>query len=389
MLIRRLAFAALAVIFAYFAVASASWNSGYAQDDLGIPSILPDDPGVTMRRAVAAFHSNGGRLPGPLKEDVTGAFQYNLLQEEPLLFEAVEQIEFGNSAKAIVLLEEARQRDPRSSEVRIILLDRYLSSGNVAASIEEIGVLGTLLPSGREALAATAIGLLAEPKTRDEASKAMRASPMRMAILGDLANYGASPYLIMAITPDFQGVPIWADGLIAAFINRGDIQGAYLLWAHAQAIDPKIERTAVRNGNFDGKPAPPFGWELYNGPAGSAKISGGSVQITHSGASGAIFLRQLLMLPPGPYRLSFDAEKTVENAENLVWRVDCVGSGKTLLQVPLTSLYSFEDQSVDIFEVPSQNCPAQWVALAGRPLEIPKTKSIRIERVSIDQGPAR
>lgn len=389
LIVQRLAFAVFGAILVYFAFASSAWNRGYTQAEFGLPSVLPDNPNVTMWHAMEAFFSNGNRLPDALQETTDAAFQYNLLQEEPLLFEATDLLSSGKDAKAKVLLEEARHRNSRSREVRIFLLDRYLSSGEVRASIDEIGALVNLLPEGREALAATAIGLLSDPKTRKEASEAMRASPMRMPILDDLARYGASPYLIMAITPDLKGAPVWADNIIDQYVTRSDIAGAFSLWAHTQPDDSTIGQVGIRDENFDGKSNPPFGWKLYTGPAGTAKINNDGLQITHSGESGAIFVRQLLTLPPGRHSLSFDTGQGADKATNLVWRIDCLGSGQTLLVRPLASLYSFEDQGADSFVVPPQGCPGQWVALAGRALETPETRSLEIKRVSIDREPTR
>ena len=385
----RVAILAIGAVFLYLAFASAAWSHGYTQAELGVPTIFPDDPKVTMRRSIAGFHNNGKKVSDDLKTKTVSAFQYNLLQEEPFLFEAVAHMRTGNKVMVPKLLEEARRRNPRSTEVRIFLLDHYLSTGNVAASINEIGVLKQLLPAASEPLDSTAINLLAEPKTREQAVKAIRTSPMRMAILNDLARYGASAYLILAITPDLKRFPVGSDGIVDAFINRGDVSGAFLLWAQMQSIDASKGQERVRNASFNQKPNPPFGWKLFGGPSGTAGISNGALQVTHSGESSNVLLTQLLMLPPGSYRLSFEAKKGAENATNFVWRLDCVGSGEKLLELPFASLYSFEKQMADRFVVPPQGCPGQFIALAGRALEIPETRTIRINWVSIDPELAR
>ena len=389
LLIGRVAVLATGVVLAYTAVASAGWNIGYTQAELGIPAILPDDTKVTMRRSIAEFHGNGKAVSDELTTKVVSAFQYNLLQEEPFLFAAVSQMRPGNEIIVSKLLEEARRRNPRSTEVRIFLLDHYLSVGNVAASINEIAVLKQLLPAASEPLAATAINLLSEPETREQAVKAIGASPMKMAIVSDLARFGASAYLVLAIIPDLKRLPAGFDGIIDEFINRGDVSGAFLLWAYTQSIDPAKGQTRIRNESFNQKPNPPFGWRLFASPSGTSEIRDGSAQITHSGASSDVLLTQLLMLPPGSYRLSFETEKGAENATNFVWRLDCVGGSEKLLELPLASLYSFEKQTADRFVVPPQGCSGQFIALAGRALEIPKTRTVKINWVSIDQELAR
>lgn len=388
-LMSRGAILAMGSVLLYTAFASAGWNHGYTQAELGMPSIFPDDPKVTMRRSIAEFHGNGKRVSDDLKTKTVSAFQYNLLQEEPFLFEAVAHMRNGNKVMVPKLLEEARRRNPRSTEVRIFLLDHYLSTGNVAASINELGVLKQLLPAASEPLASTAINLLAEPKTRELAVKAIRTSPMRMAILNDLARYGASAYLILAITPDLKRSPDGSDGIIDAFISRGDVSGAYQLWAQTQSTDPSKGQARIRNESFNEKPNPPFGWKLFANPSGTSEIRDGAAQITHSGASSDVLLSQLLMLPPGSYRLSFETEKGAENATNFVWRLDCVGGSERLLELPLASLYSFEKQTADRFVVPPQGCPGQWIVLAGRVLEIAKTRTVKINWVSIDRELAR
>ena len=60
--IRQAFVVATGAVFLCAAIASAGWNYGYTQSDLGMPSIFPDDPKVTMQHSIVAFHKNGKRF---------------------------------------------------------------------------------------------------------------------------------------------------------------------------------------------------------------------------------------------------------------------------------------------------------------------------------------
>lgn len=130
--------------------------------------------------------------------------------------------------------------------------------------------------------------------------------------------------------------------------------------ARAQVLlrDP----TFVRPGS-----ALPFGWQFVDGSdLGVAQVAGGrggGQLYANSGASGEA-ARQLVMLPPGHYRLEASyADAEVPSGSAPRWQVVCGSeAAATLTEIQLLA-GSGKRAAMASFVVPAQGCPAQWVFL--------------------------
>ncbi|MCB2060458.1 MAG: hypothetical protein KDE21_08115 [Novosphingobium sp.] len=381
--------ACLGLTLAYLSAAGALWNLGMPQKAIGIPAAVPDDPEIAMAQAAAAFRSSLAIPTARELAQLRTAARLDPLEDEPFLFAALRQSATGNGRKAVRLLEEARRRDPRSTDTRVVLLGHYLKARQAAPAVREIRALSRLLPpQGRAALVALLAGLIRSPDTRAAALGAIPSHPLRIALLEKLARDGADSGLLLEIAAGMGGVAAegngaWAERTIEALINRGDLEAARRLWASLYGIEPKYGESAVWDSEFAGLGGPPFGWKVGSGPAGLAEISGSVLRVRYFGRDRAQFARQLLMLPSGSYRLGFRAlAYNRHHPADLAWRIACVESREPLIELPLDDSGKAGSAS---FEVPAEDCPAQWLSLWGRPEPFPETSTVGLRKVWVER----
>ena len=92
-----------------------------------------------------------------------------------------------------------------------------------------------------------------------------------------MCNAAASRH-ISQLTPDLAGAARreadrrWLPAVIDPYVARGDIPAAWQLWTHFGGIAPD-PRGLLRDGDFSGRFAPPFGWELASKDGGLADIA--------------------------------------------------------------------------------------------------------------------
>jgi len=134
---------------------------------------------------------------------------------------------------------------------------------------------------------------------------------------------------------------------------------------------PDWKASLVYDGDFAGRPGPqPLNWEVIPSSAGSARWALddgaplGSLRVSHDGfSSSEALVRQLILLPPGNYRLA--ARVRVDDPAavgRFTLRVDCVG-GSRLISMLLRGSPGSWALSQGGFAVPPDACEAQWLSL--------------------------
>lgn len=163
---------------------------------------------------------------------------------------------------------------------------------------------------------------------------------------------------------------------ISAMINRlieaRDFQNA---WRIQRLIRPPgpAERF-VRNGQFDIlEPASGFDWLFENDDTlGAEPImldgagQGASLQV-HGDRPG-IVARQLLLLPPGQYRVAAAAGPVDGTAPaSIYWSVACADAGQTQATEGQPATVHGPSTLQLAFHVPASHCTAQWLSIGIRP----------------------
>lgn len=157
-------------------------------------------------------------------------------------------------------------------------------------------------------------------------------------------------------------------------VGRPDLAyGIYRTAMHDRAEKPEL----VRNGNFSRSDGiPPFDWQLTQSDELSAELGGNDagrsvLHLLNRGGRPGAFVRQLLVLPAGRYRLDF----VVGNVQGaLVDRprmtVRCTQDATELMAVPFPEAPETGRAVTMDVVVPERGCVAQWLSVeAGNPVD--------------------
>jgi len=142
----------------------------------------------------------------------------------------------------------------------------------------------------------------------------------------------------------------------------------------------------VYDGDFQ-RPtgATPFDWALANGVGWSAAVTdspgaghGQALRVEYDGVSPPQPVRQMLVLPPGTYRLSGRAYNEGDSdPKALTWGVICLISGQVIAAVPTPAFASAQWRAFEVeVTVPADHCPAQWLVLSATPGDVRQDISV-------------
>jgi len=178
---------------------------------------------------------------------------------------------------------------------------------------------------------------------------------------------------------------------LATLAGQHKYQEAEQAWR--QLTPGASAKTYVHNGGFE-LPArtTPFDWWLTSGLGWSASIAdapagghGKALRIDYGGDSKPLPLRQLIVLPPGGYRLSGRMLDAGENpARGFSWRVLCAGGSDPLAIAAQPSGPTGKWQTFSAeFDVPASDCPAQLLDLAVTRGDLPNAVTVWFDDLSI------
>lgn len=171
------------------------------------------------------------------------------------------------------------------------------------------------------------------------------------------------------------------DREMAAYLRRlikdDQHQAAYVAWAQHLPRDRRRRFDLVYDGGFDRAPGiAPFDWTTGSDPALMVEIGaplggGQALFVETMGGGAATAVEQMLVLPPGRYRLTGRSlTETGIEPERLVMQVACIRDARTrgvLLGATSPGAESLDWRPIAVdFTVPPQ-CPAQRLAVLSRP----------------------
>lgn len=190
-------------------------------------------------------------------------------------------------------------------------------------------------------------------------------SPRALVVLAGLLRAAGSPI------DDSQ-----TNALLARLVGDQQFGLARVAYTDAKGRQRAPDAGLVIDGGFQSQPAfQPFDWFLADTPDIYA------VRELRDGSNGNFALvfhaerdrngraaQQLLMLPPGRYQFSALAGDIQADRLALpAWQISCAGKTQSpLMQLRLPAAGAPESEVADSFEVPSRDCPAQWLRLQLR-----------------------
>lgn len=389
----RLAIAGVCALILIGAVAAtASWNRGTSTEQRAVLSILPEDPKIVFSRALVELRGSQGRAMPRLLPAVERAARFAPVSASPLFFRSFAGV-LQRRPPDVALLEAARQRDPRFSEARLLLLDAYGRNGRVEEAAREGQALLSLTPRNRTLVVRLLAGLAGRDGGALALSRALPASSIRGAVMLRLAQTGADGGTLVKLAQPMHGLAQepsqrkWIGSLVQTVATRPDAQTARALWAAFYDVDASTVGKRVANPEFSTvEPSPPFDWQLPKTRAGLVEIRDGALQIFYYGDDATTFARQMLMLSPGSYALQsrFQA-RGEQQPSGLFWRLSCANVRDALVIRSLTDFASGAQAAR--FVVPDKGCQVQQLDLIGVPTDIARRQEALVRSVTIKPAP--
>jgi hypothetical protein len=213
----------------------------------------------------------------------------------------------------------------------------------------------------------------------DETRPALAASltddpPWRGAFLREVARVAPDPQpLFRDLLHDSPLKPEEAAAYVGRYVSDQRFSEAFALWASLLPADQLTHLTTPVDGDFEGEMTsiPPFSWDIrpVKGVEAAVRMlpdgSGHALRLQFMGRRSAFSgVRQLLLLPPGAYVLSWrERLDGLQAARGLRWTVTCADGGlqRIMATEPEAGTSPWATRAL-AFVVPA-DCSAQWLVL--------------------------
>lgn len=163
--------------------------------------------------------------------------------------------------------------------------------------------------------------------------------------------------------------------MLAKLVAERRYEQAYLSWTLLMPPEELARQGNIQDGGFDGWPAlPPFGWNFDSEKGGGGEIAelgpgkGSALHVTYDGRKDQWLVRQLLVLPPGRYRLTGRYRSVAGGLSE--WRLICQGPPQTVAVLPVAATQDqWREFALDL-TVPPEGCSGQMLSLQGLPAKL-------------------
>ena len=349
-------------------------------------AIWPGHPAANIALATReiASASGAGRAIDPATfAQLEQAARAAPIEPQPFIVAGIRAQLAGQQDAAEKAFEAARLRDPRSLPARYFLASSKLQRGDVEG-LSDVAALARLSPGGTTSIAPFLAAFVQQQRAWGPIRAMFRDNPLvRDVVLSSLANDPNNLRLVLALgnTVDPAKGP-WLQTMIGTLVAARQYDRAKMLWDRTTGIPAGSRMPGLFDPDFSNPSAlPPFNWQLTSSSLGLAERRSGRLQVIFYGQDSGPLARQLLLLPPGRYRLSAPATGR-DGSDSLLWLVRCDGpSPAELGRVPI-------HQAGVTFEV-SGNCPAQWLELNGRASDFGREVETAIGPLSLTRVAAR
>lgn len=321
-------------------------------------------------------------VPADAFADIDDGALRSPLSPEPFLVHGVQASMSGKGVAAEQDFEAAQRRDPRSLSAAYFLADRYFRTGDAAHGLNQIALLSRLAPGGTTSMAPYLAAFAKNPANWPQMKTLFHSEPrLGQAALEVMARdpSNASAILALADAGQRQAKATWVPLLMASLNGQGQYVAARRIWASVSGVTLNPGDLIFDAGFTQSAPTPPFNWDLASSTVGLSERRGGALHVMFYGQDDGMLARQLLLLPPGQYRLTMRVQAGSTHPEALVWTMTC-DKGAELSRITL-------DQAAKgwQFQVPA-NCPAQWIELDGKSADLPQQSDVNISNLILSRG---
>ena len=343
-------------------------------------SIVTRGPGLADARlnAIWSVVRNEAATTADLEE--ANRKTLNILRREPLNSIAVSlaaNIRFrqGRAAEGEALMMAAQRVNHRENMADLWLFDHLLARKDYAGAFRAADALLRREREFTQQLFPVLTSSLNDPNAVPELAKRLAKSPgWRPVFTEAIGRSTTDPQAVFSLLAAIKsaGGDVTHDemsNVVTRLISARRFEEAYLDWLILMPDEATSKVAYVYDGAFESLPdARPFGWNLNS--AGGAYIEPAqgrtdeALHVLYSGAADRDFATQLVIIPPGHYRLTGEILTSNRTTSGqLAWQLLCADQARSqLMSAPATeSTGQWRAFSV-AFTVPG-GCPAQSLVL--------------------------
>jgi hypothetical protein len=306
------------------------------------------------------------------------------LAPEPFLVRGVQEENAGHPQNARLAFAAAQARDPRSLPAAYFLANYYFHSGDALAGLQQTIVLARLSPGGIGAVAPFVATYTQNPRNWPKIRALFRSQPeIENSVLEVLARDPRNTDAMLAVADAAHRDPSnnWVRMLLSSLVANGEYARAHAIWTSVGR--GSAGNQLLYDSNFSSPEAPPpFNWALTTSTVGLAERQPGQrLHVIFYGNEDGVLASQLVLLPPGTYRLQMQLGGSPVHPELLHWSIRCDGSDGAFGNIAI-------DQAASAgwtFQVPA-NCPAQWIQLSGRSADVAQQAEATITGLSLTRA---
>jgi hypothetical protein len=309
------------------------------------------------------------------------------LAPEPFLVRGVQAELDRNGAAAQKAFEAAQWRDPRSLPAAYFLADRYFRTGDSEHGLSEIAALARLSPAGPSSVAPYLAAYAANPANWPALRNLFRTNHgLYERTMASLAtNMATVPAVLALAEPNEKASTAeWLAPLLNTLVGAGKYDEARAIWAKRTGAQLRPGQLIYDASFSDRSSPPPFNWTLSSSTVGVAERQpGGRLHLIFYGQEDGFLASELLVLPPGSYRLSMQLLGDPARAHNLNWSIWCDKAAEPISSVTLDAAAARGWS----FVVP-KDCPAQSLKLSGVSSDMPQQSDVTVTGLRLEQGGA-
>ena len=334
---------------------------------------------VALARIGAAARE--GRAPAPaVTALVERAAEQAPLAPEPLWVAAAARMEAGDYRAAQRLLEAAIRLDPRAPAARFLHADLAVRQGRVEVALGEIAALERRLGGVSAGFAPALVTFLRQPGAAQQVAPALANNPpLRDAVLKSLAIDPADFPRLLALARPGDEQAGWYAPVVMHKLAQGRVEEVRQL---QRRVAPNRPLGGEKLSFWGTEPAGDlFAWRFPQSRGGLAEpTAGGPLRLIHYGREETVLAEQLLLLPPGPYRLA-DRFAAPVAAGTFEWRLRCLAGDRLVAAQPAGATAG----SAALLTV-TPDCPVQKLSLVGLVGEVAQTVRADLAVVSLKRA---
>lgn len=387
-MLRRLAAALAALLIATVVVRNAAVDAFADTDPRAAAKVWAGHPQVELQNGlldIAEAMRGRRQVDANAIALIIDAARKAPLDAQPYLVRGVQAQIAGNHKEAEQAFLAAQWRDPRSLPAAYFLADYYLRNGAATHAIRQVALVARLAPSGPQTVAPYVAALARNGANWPLLRNLLKGdAQLRELSLSEMAKDPANADAVVAIAGfnSKSPPPPWLPNLLDGLVKDGQYSKAREIWAKLSNAHDAAGVLLYDPNFFSPAPPPPFNWQMTSSTVGLVeRQKGGRAHILYYGQEDGLLLSQLLVLPPGSYRLLAKVLPGSSHPDSLAWLVKCAKSDRELARARLSDVAA----GGLAFTVPV-DCAAQNLSLSGSSSDMPQQSDVTISGLQLLRG---